>query len=104
MAKRRDRNHLIYRITCSMTGDTYIGLTVVRKKAVVKSADRRWKDHVYQAFVEGRDFPLHRLIREAGVDSFDHKVLHVVRGKTEAHKVELLIIKRDQPTLNVTGR
>jgi len=27
-----------------------------------------------------------------------------VRGKSEAHKCELLIIKRDQPSLNVTGK
>jgi len=103
MAKRRDRNHLIYLITCSETGDTYIGLTVVRKKAVMKSAERRWKDHIYQAFVEGRDFPLHRLIRDVGADSFHHKVLHVVRGKSEAHKVELMIIRQRRPSLNVTG-
>jgi hypothetical protein len=105
MAKIPDnRAHVIYRITCGETGDTYIGLTVVRKKRPVKSAERRWKDHLYQAFVEGRDFPLHRLIRQVGPESFTHRVLHQVRGKSEAHKCELLIIKRDQPSLNVTGK
>jgi len=103
MATRRDRNHVIYRITCSETGDTYVGLTVARNRAFAKSAERRWKDHLYQAFVEGRAFPLHCLIRRVGAEMFRHEILHVVRGKTQAHEVELAIIKRDRPSLNVTG-
>ena len=104
MAKRRvDRNHIIYRIWCESTGDDYIGLTVARGRAYKKSTERRWKDHLYQAFKEGRRFPLHCLIRELGAEAFKHEILHIVRGKKDAHAVELVLIKSRKPTLNVTG-
>jgi len=99
--RRTDRNHIIYLIRCLTTGDTYIGITVVRGRAFNKSLHIRWTNHVYHALVEGRTFPLQKLIRKHGPEAFEHEILKVVRGKESAHTVEKKLIKKLCPTLNV---
>jgi len=42
-------------------------------------------------------------MREHGVDSFRQEVLHIVRGKQQAHDLERLLISRMQPELNMEG-
>ncbi len=51
----------------------------------------------------GHDTLLYRAIREYGVDTFRQDVLHVVRGKQQAHDLERLLISRMEPELNMEG-
>lgn len=106
MKRRSDRNHVVYRLTCVSTGERYIGITVVRGRAVQRSVRIRWEGHVYHAVVEGRNGPLQQRIREYGPHSFTHEVICVVRGKQTAHDRERELIRELNPELNVecTGR
>lgn len=99
--RRADRNHVIYRITCSVTGATYVGITVAKGRAYQASARTRWDGHVRHAIREGRPYPLHAAIREHGPEAFKVDVLDVVRGKGAAHKRERELIAELAPSLNV---
>ena len=104
--RRSDRNHAIYEIRCTATKQVYIGITVIRGRAVKKSIRKRWVQHLYDA--RGRKevafkHALHRAIARHGEESFVHRVLTVVRGKEEAHLIELKMIRRRKPALNVEG-
>lgn len=97
--KRTDRNHVIYQLTCGETGDLYIGLTVARGRAYIKSAMTRFQQHCYRAEVElDKDWALYDAMRKH--DSWYVEILEVVRGKTDAHKREREIISVVNPTLN----
>lgn len=98
--RRNDRNHVIYEITCDVTGDTYIGITVCRGRAIMKSVETRWKGHIYHACVEKRNLKLAATIRHNGPEAFSKRVLEVVRGKLAAHARETILIKKLRPTLN----
>lgn len=99
--RRSDRNHLVYLIRCTNTGEEYIGITVVRGRAFNKSLAIRWRDHLYHAFVEGRNHLLQKAIRKHGEEAFEHEILWIVRGKSAAHEVEREEIGKRKPTLNV---
>jgi hypothetical protein len=43
-------------------------------------------------------------MRERGVDTFNLMVVDVVRGKTEAHKLERDMIREHKPNLNTDVR
>lgn len=101
MKRRSDRNHVVYRLTCTSTGERYIGITVVRGRAIQRSVRIRWDGHVYHAVVEGRNGPLQQRIREHGPWSFTHEVICVVRGKQAAHNRERELIRETNPELNV---
>jgi len=101
--KRNDRNHVLYLLTCITTGDRYVGLTVSAGRAFQRSAKNRWRAHVRNATEYGHDTLLYRAMREHGVDSFRQEVLHIVRGKQQAHDLERLLISRMQPELNMEG-
>jgi hypothetical protein len=104
MRKRRcDRNHAVYQIRCKATGERYIGITVVMGRAVKKSVRKRWLSHVYHAEIEGRSHRLQRAIRRHGPGAFTHELLAVVRGKQAAHDLEMKMIRRRRPQLNVEG-
>ena len=102
--KRKDRNHVIYMITCKTTGDKYVGLTVAKGRAFLRSAKIRFQKHVYRAKIEQADLPISQLIRRKSPDAFLVEVLEIVRGKENAHKRELELIKELGPTLNVLGK
>ena len=99
--RRTDRNHVIYLITCKVTGDTYVGITVATGRAYKKSVAKRWTKHLYHALVEKRTGLLQIAIREHGADAFEHTVLEIVRGKAATHKRERELIGELAPTLNV---
>ena len=101
--RRNDRNHVIYLLTCTSTGDTYIGITVAMKRAYKKSVNSRWMRHIYRAMVEQVDQPLARMIREMGPENFTQEVVEIVRGKTNAHIRERQLIQLHNPTLNDIG-
>jgi hypothetical protein len=104
--RRSDRNHVVYRITCLVTGERYIGITVVSGRAFQKSVKIRWHRHLYHALIEKREYPLQIAIREHGPSAFTHELLCVIRGKQEAHDYEKALIQAEMPELNVecTGR
>lgn len=99
--KRTDRNHVIYKITCITTGDTYIGLTVAKGRAFQKSAKDRLRKHFYRALIEKADLPISQLIRSEGIGSFKTEVLEIIRGKSNAHLRESELISLNNPSLNV---
>lgn len=99
--RRTDRNHVIYLITNTVTGDTYVGLTVANGTRYQYSAKRRFQKHVHRAVTEGRNLPLCHSIREHGKDAFTVEPLWIVRGKSAAHEVEREVVLDLVPTLNV---
>jgi hypothetical protein len=96
--KRTDRNHVIYRLTCGDTNETYIGLTVMRGRAVMKTINTRFQQHCYRAEVQDKTWALCEAIRS--YDSWFVEAIEVVRGKREAHARERQLIAELQPELN----
>jgi len=104
MRKRRtDRNHIIYKIENKITGDFYIGITVLRGKAYLGSIKLRFRQHVSRANTQDLDWSLCNSIRSYGAESFDISIVEVVRGKKFAHARETELIKELKPVLNVTS-
>ena len=62
--KRSDRNHVLYRVICQDTGDSYIGLTVAQGQAFVRSVKVRWQKHVSRAIREDKDWSMCQFIRD----------------------------------------
>ena len=92
--------HVIYRVTCMMTAETYIGLTVCAGNTPKKAVEGRWKRHVTRALTQGKDWALCKAIRQHGPDKFMVEVLEKVRGKAEAHTREREVTKAIGATLN----
>jgi hypothetical protein len=103
MARKRriDRNHAVYQITCKITGERYIGITVCIGRAFLKSVKARWQRHLYHALVENRAYPLQNAIRTYGEEAFTIALMTVVRGKKAAHQLERQLIREHNPELNV---
>lgn len=103
--KRTDRNHVIYKVTCVVTGDFYVGLTVCTHGTTIKgvqyAADRRFQKHACRATSEKANLPLCKSIRRHGKESFVVEPLWIVRGKETAHEVEREVVKDLNPNLNV---
>ena len=96
---RNDRNHAIYVISCLVTGEQYVGLTVASGN--VKQRLRvRMQKHIRRALTEGHEWGLCCAIREHGVENFTYGLLMTVRGKLAAHRHELEVIRVHQPALN----
>lgn len=96
--KRTDRNHVIYRLTCGDTNETYIGLTVMRGRAILKTINTRFQQHCYRAEVQDKTWTLCEAIRTH--DNWFVEALEIVRGKKEAHARERQLIAELQPELN----
>ena len=103
MAKRKhrkDRNHIIYKLTNTRTGDSYIGVTVVQNRKAQKSLRGRWLRHIHKAVVGLADYPISQSIREWGTDCFTREILHIIRGKADAFAFEANLINELRPSLN----
>lgn len=98
--KRSDRNHVLYRVTCVDTGDTYIGLTVANGQAYVRSVKVRWQKHVSRAIRENKNWSLCKALRKLADAEWRYEVLEVVRGRKPAHQRERELIGEYSPTLN----
>ena len=99
--RRSDRNHVIYLLCNTITQQDYIGLTALSYIGnSKKTVRRRFLKHVQRAMTENKDWGLSRSIREYGVTAFTVTVLHIVRGKAQAHKLETTLIKDIAPELN----
>jgi hypothetical protein len=98
--KRNDRNHVIYRVTCIDTGDTYIGLTVALGQAYLKSVKIRWQKHVSRAKCEDKAWNFCNALRVLDDCEWSYEVLEVVRGRKPAHQRERELIAELAPSLN----
>ncbi len=99
--RRSDRNQAIYLIENTVTGEQYIGLTVVSFGGNAKrTIQRRFLKHVQRAKSESKDWVLSNNIRKYGAENFVTSLLGVVRGKGLAHKIETQLIKDCDPALN----
>jgi hypothetical protein len=98
--RRSDRNHILYMIVNNVTGERYIGLTVMRGQAKLRSLKIRWEGHCYAANVENKPWAISESIRTYGPQAFSKTILDVVRGRYEAHKREVELIDTLQPELN----
>ena len=102
--RRSDRNQAIYMLENTITGEQYIGLTVVSYRGnAERTIQRRFLKHVQRAKTENKDWGLSRNIRKYGADAFIVMLVDVVRGKSAAHKVETALINELQPALNTFG-
>lgn len=101
--KRSDRNHLIYRIINKMTGEFYIGITVLRGRAYKGSLKLRLKQHISRAINEDKNWKLCESIRLFGPEKFIIELVEVIRGKSEAHQKEISLIKNLNPQLNTSS-
>ena len=98
--KRSDRNHVLYRVTCTDTGDTYIGLTVANGRAFVRSVKVRWQKHVSRAHRESKDWNFCNALRDLAECDWTYEVLEIVRGRKTAHQRERELISIYEPSLN----
>jgi group I intron endonuclease len=95
--RRSDRRHIVYVLTNTTNGDTYIGVTAGFR---IKDLRVRVNKHVQRALAEDKDWLLCKAIRKHGPESFTYGILEVVRGKAEAHRRERELIGELCPTLN----
>ena len=100
---RSDRNHIIYKIDNTCTGDFYIGVTVLRVKSYLVSIKLRLKQNISRAQTQELQWALCESIRNHGPQSFNISMLEIVRGKRPAHSRETELIKEMQPRLNTTS-
>ena len=98
--KRSDRNHVLYRVECMDTGDSYIGLTVAQGQAFLRSVKVRWQKHVSRAMREDKDWSFCNAIRDNADAEWRYQVLEVVRGRKPAHQRERQLIAEYSPNLN----
>lgn len=99
---RSDRNHIIYELSVGRI--SYLGTTFIENGNAKKSLARRFRKHVNRAFGENKSWKLCEAIRSYGPENFELKILHIIRGKTAAHKLERELIKQKKPKLNTDVR
>ena len=97
---RSDRNHVIYQVTCVDTGDTYIGLTVSKGQAFLRSVKVRVQKHFSRAKVENKSWAFCEAIRSYPDAEWRYEVLEVVRGRKAAYARERELIALYEPSLN----
>lgn len=95
--KRNDRNYVIYQL--NIEKEKYIGLTVSRGKAFLRSVKIRVQKHLSRAKKENKDWLLYSFLRQN--DSIVlYEILEVIRGRKSAHQRERELIKKIKPSLN----
>ena len=98
--KRSDRNHVLYRVICADTGDSYIGLTVAQGQAYVRSVKVRWQKHVSRAMKENKEWSFCSFLRNNIEAEYRYEVLEVISGRKSAHQRERELIVELEPSLN----
>jgi hypothetical protein len=96
---RSDRRHAIYVITCVVTGEQYVGLTVA-SGSVKQRLKVRMQKHAERARNENKAWGLCDALRTHGAENFTYGLLEIVRGKLAAHARENDIIRAYVPALN----
>jgi hypothetical protein len=97
---RRDRNHILYRIDCTVTGEYYIGLSGCIGRKVAGTLAERFRRHCSKAMHEAHRWTLHKRIRRYGPQKFRAQVLLIVRGRDAAFQEERRLIRTLRPALN----
>jgi len=97
---RSDRNHVIYQVTCMDTNDSYIGLTVAKGQAFLRSVKVRWQKHVSRAMKEDKQWAMCTFLRNNIEAEYRYEVIEVVRGRKAAHQRERELIGALSPSLN----
>jgi len=100
--KRVDRTHIVYMLTSG--SDFYIGVTAKTASTVKKSVMTRCMKHLYRSRSEDKSWTLYETMRERGTNGFTVNVLAVLRGKSQAHKLERCMIQEHRPNLNTDVR
>ena len=101
--KRVDRNHIIYELR--VPAGNYIGVTAKTESTVLKSVRVRANKHYYRAVRENKDWALCVALRElASKDEIEIVVHAVIRGKADAHRMEVAIRRNVSPNLNTDVR
>lgn len=96
---RSDRNHVIYIITCNETHQQYIGITVMQgTRSVSKTLNTRLRQHFWRANTENKAWALCKMLRKTNNVRIDP--IDIIRGKAEAHAMEVLYIDTMNPVLN----
>ena len=98
--KRSDRNHIIYRLTNTATGNEYIGITVQRDQKVIGRVRLRFRQHISRCKTSDKQWLLYQEMRRYGYENFSYEVIEVVRGKRESHQREVKYINVYNPQLN----
>ena len=97
---RSDCNYIIYEAV-SESGENYIGLTRKSESTVARSVLERWRKHKSRARNENRLWALYIYLKSGGLEqSWEHRVLEIVRGRSAAYAREREIVKALEPTLN----
>ena len=102
--KRSDRNHLIYELVNTINNKKYVGVTVCIGRAYKYTAIRRFQKHVFRAKNEPFDWALYKDMRKFGPDVYDIYVIQVIRGKSEAHRIETNMLQSLEYKLNSTHK
>ena len=97
---RSDRNHVLYRVECVDTGDSYIGVTVAQGQAFLRSVKLRWQKHVSRAKCENKNWSFCTALRDNANCEWRYEVLEIVRGRKPAHQRERQLIAEYEPNLN----
>lgn len=97
---RSDRNHIIYMITNTVTGEQYIGKAVMLGQAVNKTMKKRWQGHLRTAMIDCKPYLISESIRKYGPDAFAWEVIEIVRGTYEASAREAELINTVGSKLN----
>jgi hypothetical protein len=100
--KRSDRTTILYEILVAGSF-SYIGLTVKSQSTINKSVNLRLRKHFERARNEQKSWPLYECIKKYGTDAVSISVIEVVRGKLQAHKREVELIKTLKPVLNLAS-
>jgi hypothetical protein len=101
--KRSDSNHCIYVITCLITGERYVGITIAQGRAYKQSVKVRFQKHISRAKCEQKQWNLYTKMRDYGVEQFKVELIEVLRGKKAAHAKEREMIQSGEYTLNTHG-
>jgi hypothetical protein len=99
--KRCDRTHAIYEICVS--GQRYIGITAKTQSTVLKSVKLRIAKHLERARNENKPWPLYEALRNCNPDEISWNIVKTVRGRANAHTIEVMIIKSTHPELNLAS-
>ena len=101
--KRTDRNHIVYELR--VPAGNYIGVTAKTESTVLKSVRSRAAKHFYRAKKDGKNWLLCAALRELDDKNEIEILVHaVIRGKADAHKMEVAIRRNVKPNLNTDTR
>ena len=81
-AAKSSTNYLVYKLTNTVNGKAYIGITS-------RSLSKRWLEHVERARQGLRDSRIYAAIRKYGKDAFIREVIAVTDSEDEVRRLEV---------------